>query len=108
MKIPNAEKAEVPKDKLRGYLLSTEHAVGRFKARFFAGLGFTADSWERFRARLQELARGDAELGSTTEYGQKYLVVGRLEGPVAAADVVTVWTVLRGDDTPRLVTVYPR
>ena len=39
---------------------------------------------------------------------QKYLVFGRLEGPAGAADVVTVWIVLEGDDTPRLVTVYPR
>lgn len=80
MKIPNADKAEVPEDKLRGYLLSTAHAVGRFKARFFASLGFTTGNWEELHARLREFAEDDAELGPTTEYGQKYLVFGRLKG----------------------------
>ena len=108
MKIPNADKAEVPEDKLRGYLLASDHAVGRFKARFFASLGFTSDTWQALRSRLKQFAKKDAELGPTTEYGQKYFVSSRLEGPAGAADVVAVWIVLEGDDTPRLVTVYPR
>jgi hypothetical protein len=34
MKLPNAERAEAPPEKLRDYLLSPSHPVGRFKARF--------------------------------------------------------------------------
>ena len=108
MKLPNADKVQISEEKLRGYLLSSDHAIGRFKARFLAGLGFTADNWGELAARLRELAQGDGELGPATEYGQKYLVFGRLEGPLGESNVVAVWIVLAGDDTPRLVTVYPR
>ena len=108
MKLPNANQAQVPEEKLLGYVLSTDHPIGRFKAQFFAGLGFTAGNWDRLRDRLRELAEQDAELGETTEYGQKYLVSGTLEGPTGAAEVVSVWIVLAGDDIPRFVTVYPR
>jgi len=108
VKLPNADQAHVPEEKLLGYVLSTDHPIGRFKAQFFASLGFTAGNWDRLRDRLRELAEEDAELGSTTEYGQKYLVSGTLEGPTGAAAVVSVWIVLAGDDIPRFVTVYPR
>jgi len=108
VKLPNADRAQAAEEKLRGYLLSTVHPIGRFKSRFFAGLGFTVDNWELLRDQLQEIAKHDAELGEATQYGQKYLVSGTLEGPDRSAEVVTIWIVLAGDDTPRLVTVYPR
>ena len=108
MKLPNAKKAIVSESKLRDYLLSTDHTIGRFKARFFAGLGFTRETWPELRSQLLNLAAGDADLDEATAYGQKYRVSGTLEGPAGAAEVVTVWIVLAGDDAPRLVTVYPR
>ena len=108
MKLPNADKAQVPEEKLRGYVLSTDHQIGRFKAQFFAGLGFSAGNWEQLRDRLLELAAGDAELGEATKYGQKYIISGTLAGPGGRARVQSVWIVLTGDDIPRFVTVYPR
>ena len=91
LKIPNADKAQVGADKLVGYLLSTDHPVGRFKARFFAALGFTADNWRDLRDQLQGLALQDADLEPSTEYGQKYRVSGRLNGPKGSAEVTAVW-----------------
>ena len=38
MKLPHGADAEVPLAKVSDYLLSAEHPVGRFKARFFASL----------------------------------------------------------------------
>ncbi len=108
MKLPNAEKAQISDAKIRGYLLSTDHAIGRFKARFLASLGFTGENWQELRARLLEQAKGDADLDAVTEYGQKYRISGNLEGSKGAAEVVTIWIVLAGDDAPRFVTVYPR
>lgn len=35
MKLPNGQKAVVDERKVREYLLSASHPVGRFKARFF-------------------------------------------------------------------------
>ena len=111
VKLPNAEQARVSEAKLRGYLLSSDHTIGRFKSRFFAALGFTGNNWSELRDRLLELARGSAELDELTQFGQKYRVFGRLNGPSGSADVVIVWIVwivLAGDDAPQLVTVYPR
>ena len=40
MKIPNANAAFVPPEKLTGYLLALAHPVGGPKARFFRAHGF--------------------------------------------------------------------
>jgi hypothetical protein len=60
-------------------------------------------------ALLRLAAEGEAHLLEDSEYGQKYLVRGQISGEGARpAEVDSVWIVRAGDDTPRLVTVYPR
>jgi hypothetical protein len=44
MKLPFAENALVDAEKVRDYLLSPLHPVGRFRAVFFAGLGYTQEN----------------------------------------------------------------
>ena len=39
MKLPSADRVQIDDRKIREYLLSRTHAVGRFKARFFAAVG---------------------------------------------------------------------
>ncbi len=39
MRIPNANKAVIDSEKLRNYILSPIHPVGRFKATFFKKFG---------------------------------------------------------------------
>jgi hypothetical protein len=109
VRLPNAEQAIVPPEKVRDYLLSPDHRVGRSKARFFGALGFTPEAWPRLRDALLALAReGMAETGEATVFGQKYAVRGILQGPAGrAAPVVTAWIILRGEAAPRLVTAYP-
>jgi hypothetical protein len=109
VRLPNADRAIVDPAKVRDYLLSPEHPVGRAKARFFAALGFTRATWPDLqRARLAHGAAGAAELLPVTPYGQKYVVRGMLQGPAgASAAAVTIWIVLHGEDAPRLVTAYP-
>lgn len=64
MKLPAAERAGIEPAKIRDYLLSTSHPVGRFKAPFFASLGYTSTNWRRLEEDLRALAvSGDAELG---------------------------------------------
>jgi hypothetical protein len=96
--------------KLLDYALSSSHSIGRFKATFFAKLGFTAQNWEEFSLQLREMARNQpASPGERTAFGQKYVIRGTIRGPAAlSAEVVTVWIVLHGEEAPRLVTVYPR
>ena len=75
MLLPNADRAEIDPEKLRGYLLSNAHPVGRFKARFFTALGFSAERWQaREEAlRLQHLPE-DAHAGKNTTQGQTYTI----------------------------------
>jgi hypothetical protein len=50
VRIPGAQEALIDRAKLEDYLLSTEHPIGRFKARFFTALGFTAADWNSSNA----------------------------------------------------------
>jgi hypothetical protein len=107
--LPGAERAYVDPAKVRDYLLSPEHPVGRGKARFFAALGFRRAEWPALQTALGQLARdGTVRLGDLTPFGQKYRVGGMLQGPSGrGAAVETVWIILTGEDFPRLVTAYP-
>ena len=109
MKLPAAERAVIAPAKIRDYLLSTSHPVGRFKAPFFASLGYTNANWPRLEEDLRDLAvSGDAELGKRSPYGQKYEIRAILRGPSGrSAGVLTVWIILFGGDAPQFVTAFP-
>lgn len=108
MRLPHADDAVIDSRKLRDYILSFEHPIGRFKAYFFVGLGFRAEKWEDLDSEIRRLAvECEAEHAERTAYGQKYLVRGRVVGPDRGAEVVTVWIVRVGESRPRFVTVYP-
>jgi len=107
--LPNPEQAVIDDAKLRDYLLSPMHPVGRFKAPFFAALGYTQDNWSQLGQDLREQHLGrDAEPGDLTQYGQKYRIAAEIRGPSGrTAIVVSVWIVLEGEDFPRFVTAHP-
>ena len=109
MKLPAAERAVIAPAKIRDYLLSTAHPVGRFKVPFFAGLGYTSPNWRRLEEDLRALAvSGDAELGKDSPYGQKYEIRGTLNGPSGrSAGILTVWIILFDGDVPQFVTAFP-
>ena len=109
MRLPNGTRAVVDEQKVKDYLLSESHPVGRFKARFFSGLGFGLENWEDFRSELLKLAgEGEAVEDEATDFGKKYKISGKIVGPKSAADVVTVWILRTDANRPSLVTVYPR
>jgi len=109
MKIPHAGDVRIDERKVRGYLLSTSHPVGRFKARVLAALGFDERGAPAFIEELRRLAvEGDVSEVEETAFGQKYTVPGDLIGPLGTAPVITVWFRERGVDRVRLVTVRPR
>ena len=109
MKLPEAERAVIEPAKIRDYLLSTSHPVGRFKAPFFASLGYTSANWRLLANDLRDLAVSrDAEFGRDSPYGQKYEICGTLNGPAGrSARVRTVWIILFGGDVPHFVTALP-
>jgi hypothetical protein len=107
--LPNAERAEIAAEKLRDYLLSNEHPIGRFKARFFTALGFSAERWQELESalRTQHLTQ-DAEPAASAVHGQRFTIRAILSGPGGqSALVVSVWCIRTNETVPRFVTAYP-
>ncbi len=108
MQLPHAEQAFVDPAKVRDYLLSPEHPVGRAKARFFAALGFRQAEWAALRAALLAHAAAGVAREVPSLYGRKFEVEGIVQGPTGReAAVVSVWIILPGAEAPRLVTAVP-
>jgi hypothetical protein len=107
--VPAADNAVVAENKIRGYLLSTEHPFGRFKSQFFLEFGFRLDAWMEMQASLLRHVRENRVVDSeVTEFGTKYVV----EGPLVSPDgrnpgVRTVWFIETEEQRPRFVTAYP-
>ncbi len=108
-RVPAAEHAVVAESKIKGYLLSTEHPFGRFKAQFFLEFGFRLDAWiELQESLLRHVLENRLVDSEVTEFGTKYVV----EGPLVSPDgrnpgVRTVWVIDPGEQRPRFVTAYP-
>jgi hypothetical protein len=109
MNLPNAENAVVPPGKLTGYLLSKSHLVGRWKASFFRSLGFNETNVNELKDALIDVARrGEVRSTTSSAFGVKYVVEGKVAGPNGkVAAILTVWVIDSGEARPRLVTAYP-
>jgi hypothetical protein len=109
VRIPGIERAVVDAAKIRDYLLSASHPVGRFKSRFFVRLGYTPDLWETLADDIRHHGRlGTATEGESSPYGRKFEVRGSLKGPTGrTAEVVSIWILLNDSDVPRFVTAFP-
>ena len=107
--LPNAATAVIESSKVRDYLLSPNHPVGRFKAVVFTALGYSQEDWPRLREDLLRHGRsGQARLAEATAYGQKYLVSATLTGPNGRTGrFVSVWLVEPESSAPRFLTAYP-
>jgi hypothetical protein len=107
--IPNREKAYVSARKLREYLLSETHAIGKAKARFFRALGFNENNLGLLELELIAIARRKSVKETVrTPFGIKYIVDGVMSTPVGtSAKVRTIWIVESNDKRPRFVTAYP-
>jgi hypothetical protein len=105
---PGADHAIVEPAKVRHYLLSRDHPIGRFKARVFASAGYRSENWTQLQSDLQVLARSaDAVLTRSEPYGQYFEVRAILQGPDGTLPVLTVWILRAGESSPRFVTAYP-
>lgn len=109
VKIPNADKAIISPEKLRDYLLSPNHPLGRFKAAYFNRLGYSADDWETLERdiRKQILSHNAVEIEGFP-YGKKFVITETLvTSSGKAVKITTVWVILKGEATPRFITAYP-
>ncbi len=107
--LPNAEHAVIEDAKVRDYLLSGSHPVGRFKSVVFIAVGYRSDAWPQLASDLLALARtGHAVPSEMTPHGKKYEVSGKLTGPNGrVGQFKTVWIVRAGESFPRFVTAVP-
>lgn len=110
MKLPRAELAIVDLAKVSDYLLNARHPDNGGKAKFFAGLGFLqAEPQVLVDALRTVAATGDVEVQTASPHGLKFVVAGTILSPSGRQSLVrTVWIVEAGQDSPRLVTAYPR
>lgn len=109
MKLPNSDKAIIPKEKLTDYLLSETHSIGKFKAKFFSKLGFDTTNVNLFEKSLLKIAKTEEIVDEIiTLYGTKYILEGKLDNPAGkTVKVRTLWIIEKGQKKPRFVTVYP-
>lgn len=109
MRLPNADQANVHREKITEYLLSTDHPDGRSKARFFTKFGFSLVNWEILAEALRKHAIDYPIVKAVeSDFGTRYTVEGELETPDGRRPRVrTVWIPGRGSESPRLITAYP-
>lgn len=107
--LPNAPDAVVEPSKVRDYLLSPSHPIGRFKSVVFFALGYTQEDWTQLRDDLLSHAvSGEALPSELGPYGQTYAVSGTLTGPNGRTGrFKTVWLIQNAAAVPRFVTAYP-
>ena len=105
MRLLKSEQAIIAPEKLRDYLLNPGHPQNRGKARLFAALGYTRNSWQVLESdiRTQHLVL-EAREGRSHAYGRTFEIVGMLRGPAGASIIMTVWMYDRGSDIPRFLT----
>jgi hypothetical protein len=108
MRIPLANEAVIPLEKLTQYLLNVDHPDGGPKARVLAHAGFSVVSPAEFERALREQHLTlDARTGKPSPYGTKYEITGRLRGPAGEVLVTSVWIIRNGETASRLITVVP-
>ena len=110
MRIPHIENAVVDIEKLRGYLLSARHPIGKSKAVVFRSLGFDENHTEAFQKELIRLiAENEVAENIETEFGAKYVVDGIIRGIQGQTGRIRiVWIIERDASTPRFITAYPQ
>lgn len=109
MTLPDKENAYIPLLKIKDYLLSETHPIGKSKAKFFRSLGFNDTNGDLLKQGLLTIARMDdiREAVSST-HGVKYVIDSRLQTPSGeAVKIRTIWIIDKGQTRPRFVTTYP-
>ena len=109
MKLPDKEKAYIPLLKIRNYLLSETHPIGKSKAKFLRSMGFNELNIDLLKQGLLAIAQiEDVKEAVSSTHGVKYVIDGLLQTPGGeAVKVRTIWIIDKGQTRPRFVTTYP-
>jgi len=109
MKLPNAQSATVPEQKVIHYLLNPAHPAGGSKAKFFLRFGFTAAGWQRLAEALLRHAReNEVAAMEQTTHGSRYVMDGPLTAPDGSRlNIRSAWYINPDGGAPRFVTAHP-
>lgn len=109
MPIQNPNQAIIDPAKVRDYLLSPSHEIGRYKAVVFQAMGYSHESWELLDADLRQQHLVLEPIRSSNHpFGRIYEILGDIAGPSGKiVSIQSVWIVLEGEERPRFVTAYP-
>ena len=109
MHLPNRKKAYIPISKLKDYLLSETHSVGKSKAKFLRSVGFNETNTHLLKQGLINIAHSQGiKEAVPSPHGIKYIIDGLLQTPAdGSIKVRTVWIIDRDQERPRFVTAYP-
>jgi Domain of unknown function (DUF6883) len=110
MQLPNYQKAVIPIEKIKDYVLNPDHPIGKHKARVFkAALGIAAAHADVFVTILKaSLARSPAVRGVPDAHGERWTVYHEIIGLNGQEVVVTTVWIFRPvqPDVPVLVSCY--
>jgi hypothetical protein len=108
MKLPGLSEAVVSEHKIKAYLLSPTHPVGRHKAVWLTACGFAATRWTTLAdaIRLHATAH-DVATVEQSPFGARYVIEGSLVTPDGRNPIArSVWFIERGSKRPQFVTLY--
>lgn len=108
MKLPKSELSVVEIEKLTGYCLNLSHPRGRHKARVFASvLSMTERHAEELRGLLLQAAKDEnASIGTSDQYGVRYIIDFEIKRESKRATIRSIWIVMASESFPRFVTCY--
>lgn len=105
--IPFAFNAATPQPKIQGYLLNSNHSVGKHKAKVINKvLGYHYENWNELSDLLyKELQKSPVDKVVQFEYGTKYKVPMVIKGKRdRLLKLNTVWQFDNGSNIPRFIT----
>jgi hypothetical protein len=107
MKLPNADRAIIPIEKLVGYCLNPEHPKGKHKARVFqAVLGITRENADRLYELVRQAAiAGEVVQERSTQFGQEFKVDWTIPG-LDRVQLRTLWIISSELTIPQLVSAF--
>lgn len=103
------QKFFVSEEKIKQYLLNTDHPDGGNKARFFVNYGFRPKKWQILADALCKQAQNHlVKEKEKTTYGTKYVIEGVIHTPVSKNVLIrTVWIIKMNSEVFELITAYP-
>jgi len=108
-RLPRVANAILDDRKITQYLLSTVHATGASKAKFFISFGFSPGNWAELKSALLNHPQNNRLTSrASNPFGQKFEVSCSLVTPDGRNPcIISVWIIESADPNPRFITAYP-